>query len=156
MNAAATRGRVLGVLADSLQARIRKANVRTLMADDRVCLVTPYHPTSGFSVGTAMGRNKLIYGLADLTVVVASASGSGGTWAGATEALSKGYGAVAVYRGPGEGVGNGELEALGATPLKAVDDVLGLIASGDSDVSAAADVAEQLGIFDPPSGRPSA
>ena len=156
MNAAATRGRVIGVLADSLKARIRKANVRSLMADDRVCLVTPYHPASGFSVGSAMGRNKLIYGLADLTLIVASASGSGGTWAGATEALSKGYGAVAVYRGAGEGVGNGELEALGAIPVKAVDDVLELIASGDLDVPPAADDAEQLGIFDPPAGpRPA-
>lgn len=156
MNAAAVRGCVVGVLADSLQARIRKANVRALLADDRACLVTPYHPTSGFSVGTAMGRNKLIYGLADLTVVVASASGSGGTWSGATEALSKGCGAVAVWRGPGEGEGNADLENLGAVPVKDVDDVIALVMARDSDTPAAVEDARQLGMFDPPSGRPSA
>ena len=52
-----------------------------------LCLVTPYSPDAGFSVGTAMGRNKLIYALADYAVVVASDVEKGGTWAGATEAM---------------------------------------------------------------------
>ncbi len=34
-----------------------------------------------------MGRNKLIYTLADYAIVVASDAEKGGTWAGATEAL---------------------------------------------------------------------
>jgi len=38
-------------------------------------------------VGNAMGRNKYIYGLADHALVVSSAFGKGGTWAGAVEAL---------------------------------------------------------------------
>jgi predicted Rossmann fold nucleotide-binding protein DprA/Smf involved in DNA uptake len=146
MNAASERGRVVGVLADSLQARIRKAAIRTLVADDRVCLVTPYHPASGFSVGAAMGRNKLIYGLADLTVVVASTVESGGTWAGATEALTKEYGAVAVWRGAGEGPGNAELGARGAVPVKDVDEVLALLAAGPN-IAPREDV-EQLGMFE--------
>jgi predicted Rossmann fold nucleotide-binding protein DprA/Smf involved in DNA uptake len=145
MNAASERGRVVGVLADSLQARIRRAAVRTLIADDRVCLVTPYHPASGFSVGAAMGRNKLIYGLADLTVVVASAIESGGTWAGATEALSKEYGAVAVWRGPGEGPGNAELEGRGAVPVKDADEVLALLDSGPG-IEPRDQPSEQLGM----------
>ena len=147
MNAAAGRGHVVGVLADSLQSRIRNAAIRTLIADDRVCLVTPYHPRSGFSVGAAMGRNKYIYGLADITIVVASASGSGGTWAGATEAMTQGYGAVAVYRGPGEGEGNLALEDLGATPVKDVDDVLALLHAGPGSSPSEAST-DQLGLFE--------
>jgi predicted Rossmann fold nucleotide-binding protein DprA/Smf involved in DNA uptake len=34
-----------------------------------------------------MGRNRLIYTLADYAIVVASDAETGGTWAGATEAL---------------------------------------------------------------------
>jgi predicted Rossmann fold nucleotide-binding protein DprA/Smf involved in DNA uptake len=134
------------VLGDSLQARIRNAAIRTLIAEERVCLITPYHPGSGFSVGAAMGRNKLIYALADLTIVVAAASGSGGSWAGATEALRKGYGAVAVMRGSGEGPGNAELEALGAAPVKDVADVIDVLAAGSH--ATPPDNVEQLGMFE--------
>ena len=63
-----------------------------------------------------MARNKLVYALADLTVVVAADSGSGGTWSGAEEALRKRYGRVAVWRGAGEGSGNAALERMGAIP----------------------------------------
>jgi predicted Rossmann fold nucleotide-binding protein DprA/Smf involved in DNA uptake len=52
-----------------------------------LCLVTPFSPNAGFSIGAAMGRNRLIYCLADYAIVVASDAESGGTWAGATEAL---------------------------------------------------------------------
>jgi predicted Rossmann fold nucleotide-binding protein DprA/Smf involved in DNA uptake len=52
-----------------------------------LCLVTPYSPNAGFSVGAAMGRNRLIYCLADYAIVVASDAETGGTWAGATETL---------------------------------------------------------------------
>src|ERR1051326_7538399 len=43
----------LGVLADSLEATIRKADVRDPALDGRLLLVTPYAPTAGFSVGGA-------------------------------------------------------------------------------------------------------
>ena len=66
------------------------------------------------------GRNKLIYGLAQVTLVVASDLDSGGTWAGATEALRRGFGAVAVWTGEGAGAGNAALVERGAM---AVDDL---------------------------------
>jgi predicted Rossmann fold nucleotide-binding protein DprA/Smf involved in DNA uptake len=56
-----------------------------------LCLVTPYTPSAGFSVGAAMGRNRLIYTLADFAIVVASDAGTGGTWAGAAEALKNNW-----------------------------------------------------------------
>jgi predicted Rossmann fold nucleotide-binding protein DprA/Smf involved in DNA uptake len=79
------RGTAVGVLADSLERRI-KSQKEALSRGD-LCLVTPYSPNAGFSVGAAMGRNRLIYTLADYALVVASDAETGGTWAGATEAL---------------------------------------------------------------------
>jgi predicted Rossmann fold nucleotide-binding protein DprA/Smf involved in DNA uptake len=73
-----------------------------------------------------MGRNKIIYGLARVTVVVASSQGEGGTWAGATEAIRKRYGRVAVWIGPGAGPGNAALVKAGAAPIKRAEDLLNL------------------------------
>lgn len=81
------RGTAVGILADSLERAIRTPETRTALLRGDLCLVTPYAPNAGFSVGTAMGRNKLIYALADYAVVAASDVEKGGTWAGATEAL---------------------------------------------------------------------
>ena len=64
-----------------------------------------------------MGRNKLVYALSDVAVVVASAAGSGGTWAGATEALSAGWVNVFVRRTATMTPGNAELLERGALPI---------------------------------------
>jgi predicted Rossmann fold nucleotide-binding protein DprA/Smf involved in DNA uptake len=79
------RGTAVSVLADSLERAV-KSRKEALSRGD-LCLVTPYSPNAGFSVGAAMGRNRLIYTLADYAIVVASDAETGGTWAGATEAL---------------------------------------------------------------------
>ncbi len=121
MNAAyEVSGSVVGFLADSLLSRIRSADVLEALDGGTTCLVTSQHPAAGFSPGSAMGRNKLIYGLADLTIVIASDRKSGGTWAGATEAHKNQFGPVAVWRGQGEGPGNADLEGLGISALSDV------------------------------------
>ena len=68
-----------------------------------------------------MGRNKIIYGLSRCTIVVASDHETGGTWAGATEALKNGYGRVASWMGPGGGAGNSALVQHGAFELSDVN-----------------------------------
>ena len=96
MSAAADAGgSVIGALADSLERQARSATVRTLVADERLVLVSSYGADVPFSVGNAMGRNRLIYCLADAALVVVTADGTGGTWAGATEALKARW--VPVY-----------------------------------------------------------
>ena len=80
-----------------------------------------YNPDKRSFVGNAMGRNKLIYAMADLTLVVACEPDKGGTWLGATEALEKKFGRVAVWQGPGEGTGNAQLVEKGATPISSID-----------------------------------
>lgn len=64
-----------------------------------------------------MGRNKLIYTLADYALVVASDAESGGTWAGATEALKAGWVPVYVCDGPDFPDGNAQLLRRGGVPF---------------------------------------
>lgn len=110
-------GVALGALADSLEATARKADVREFILDGRLVMVTMYAPNAGFSVGAAMGRNKVIYGLSDYAVIVSSDLQSGGTWAGATEALKASWCPVFVRDGDNIPKGNGALIKLGAVPL---------------------------------------
>ena len=82
-------GKVSGVLADSLEKTIMNREHRNLLLDGQLVLISPYDPSAGFNVGHAMQRNKLIYALADASLVVSSDVNKGGTWAGATEQLGK-------------------------------------------------------------------
>ncbi len=120
-------GPVVGVLAESLSRTLKGPDVRRAVHEGGTVMCTPYSPDAPFSAGNAMGRNKLIYAQAELTVVVASDDGSGGTWSGATEALKNGYGTVAVWRGDGEGPGNGPLQLRGALPVSSLDDIESLL-----------------------------
>lgn len=110
-------GIALGAMADSLERAVRQADVRQFILEGRLVLVTPYVPTAGFSVGAAMGRNKLIYGLADYGMVVSSEFETGGTWAGATEALKAKWCPVFVRTAESVPQGNNELLKLGAAAL---------------------------------------
>ena len=120
-------GAVVGILAESLSRKLKRPDVRRAVYDGSTVMCTPYSPDAPFSAGNAMGRNKLIYAQAVLTVIIASDDGSGGTWSGATEALKHGYGPVAVWRGDGEGPGNECLQQLGAAPVSSLADIESLL-----------------------------
>jgi predicted Rossmann fold nucleotide-binding protein DprA/Smf involved in DNA uptake len=90
------RGFVVGLLADSLTKAIRVSEYRSAISRGDMCVVSSYHPEAGFSVGAAMGRNRLIYALSDFAIVIASDAQKGGTWAGASEALRSGWTPVFV------------------------------------------------------------
>ena len=125
MNAAFDAGgAVVGILADSLDRRLRDPDTRRAIHDDRVCLVTPYKPSMGFTVANAMARNKLIYAFAKRTLVVQSDLEKGGTWAGATEWLKRSPADVAVWSGPGEGKGNRALIEAGARAITEVEELV--------------------------------
>ena len=98
------RGTAVGVLPEGLEKSAR-AQREALRRGD-LCLVTPYSPNAGFSVGAAMGRNRLIYCLADYAIVVASDAETGGTWSGATETLKNGWVPVFVLDHPAMPDGN--------------------------------------------------
>lgn len=107
MNAALkASGFAVGILADSLEKAIRDPETRAALNRRDLCLATPYSPNAPFSVGAAMGRNRLIYALADYAIVVASDAERGGTWAGATEALKAKWVPVFVLDHPAMPEGN--------------------------------------------------
>ena len=107
-------GTAIGVLADSLLKTAISGKYRNGIMNDKIVLVSPYDPTSGFNVGNAMGRNKYVYALADWGLVVTTATGKGGTWAGATEALQKHGRSVYVRVEEMVPDGNHKLVELGA------------------------------------------
>lgn len=111
------RGFVVGLLADSLTKAIRVSEYRSAISRGDMCVVSAYHPEAGFSVGAAMGRNRLIYALADFAIVIASDAQKGGTWAGASEALRAGWTPVFVLDHASMPEGNQLLIQKGAHPL---------------------------------------
>ena len=82
-------GVTVGILAENLLKKSLERSNRKAIAQGRLLLCSPYHPKARFSVGTAMARNKLIYALADFTLVVSAEYKKGGTWAGASEELKR-------------------------------------------------------------------
>ena len=67
-----------------------------------------------------MGRNKLIYTLADQSLVVEATEGQGGTWSGATENLERQWTPLFVYR-DSPSPGNAKLLRRGALPVSEAD-----------------------------------
>lgn len=121
-------GRVIGVVADSLEQRIRDAETRRAVAEGQVVLVSPYGPATPFSIGAAMGRNKLIYCLSDAVLVVAATKGSGGTWAGAEEALKAYWVPVIVRASDNPSAADEALARMGARQISD-DDLRATVAS---------------------------
>ena len=139
-------GNVIGVPAHALSRTLKSPGVRRAVYDGRTVICSPYAPDSPFSVGKAMGRNKLIYALSDVTVAVAADSGSGGTWTGAMEALKGRYCQVAVWRGTGEGPGNGALADMGATSITDVTQLRAILDSPPSETEESS-LPEQVALF---------
>ncbi len=100
------RGSAVEVLAGSLDQEVRSREKSVRLSSGDLCMISPYSPEAPFSVGAAMGRNRLIYCLADYALVIACEVEKGGTWAGATEALKAGWGPVFVLDHPGMPDGN--------------------------------------------------
>lgn len=111
-------GYVIGILADSLLKQSVSSHARSAIADGRLLLLSPYHPGARFTVGTAMGRNKFIYAMADYALVVQTDHKKGGTWEGACEELRRSTHKTVFVRG-GEQipVGNRKLLGMGGVPF---------------------------------------
>jgi len=114
-------GTAIGVLADSLAKAAVAGKYRAGIKEGRLTLVSACDPNAGFNVGNAMGRNKYIYALADRALVVSCSGGTGGTWAGAIEALEK-IKDIPVFVQIDGAVpeGNQQLLKRGAKPLPAI------------------------------------
>jgi DNA processing protein len=120
-------GRVVGVLADSLEQASLNREHRNLLRDGQLVLISPYDPSAGFNVGNAMQRNKVIYALADAALVMSSDLKKGGTWTGAVEQLDRLKSVPLYVRSLGESsLGLDALRKKGAMPWPNPPDAQGL------------------------------
>ena len=110
-------GVAVGIPAEGISLASRSAEIRRRVHAGELSLASPYAPDARFSAGSANGRNKIVYALSQVTFVAAARDGSGGSWAGATEALERRYCPVAVWMGDGADDGNGALVRRGAIPI---------------------------------------
>lgn len=110
-------GHAVGVLAEGLGRAALAPQYHDALVNGRLTLISSYEPDSRWFAFKAMGRNKMIYALADAAVVVASSDESGGTWAGATEALKCGRIPLYVKAAGTVSQGNGKLLRAGARPF---------------------------------------
>jgi predicted Rossmann fold nucleotide-binding protein DprA/Smf involved in DNA uptake len=116
-------GTSLGVVAESLLQQSTRKKYRDLIVGGQVTLISSFDPEAPFNVGNAMARNRWIYALADRGLVVACSEESGGTWAGAIEALRLGF-PLYARRGNPDRPGNEALIRRGAWPIDDEFDVL--------------------------------
>jgi predicted Rossmann fold nucleotide-binding protein DprA/Smf involved in DNA uptake len=158
-SAADAGGPVVGVLAEGVERRLRDGSTRAVVASGQAVLVSPYHPGAAFSAGGAMGRNKIVYALSDVAVVVSSATGSGGTWTGAIEAIKGGWVPVLVRDTQDAPDGNRALIARGGVPLPAmvvdgdavtVESLVSLVPAGERRVAEGPAPYQQQSLFDEP------
>jgi predicted Rossmann fold nucleotide-binding protein DprA/Smf involved in DNA uptake len=110
-------GTSLGVVAESLLQLSTRRQFRDPIIGGRLALISSFDPEAPFSVGNAMARNRWIYALADRGLVVACSEESGGTWAGAIEALRLGF-PLYARRGNPDRPGNEALIRHGAWPIE--------------------------------------
>jgi DNA processing protein len=114
-------GAVVAVMAGDLERTARASETRLWLDEGRLLLLSHHHPRVGFSIAAAMERNKVIYALAEYGLVVASAQGQGGTWAGAREVQRHGWVPLFVRDAPSVPDGNRELLRPGALPFPALE-----------------------------------
>jgi predicted Rossmann fold nucleotide-binding protein DprA/Smf involved in DNA uptake len=109
-------GQVVGVLGHSLAQASLSRKYRQGLQNNNLVLISPYNPEAGFSVGTAMARNKYVYTLSDACLVVSSDL-KGGTWNGANENLKNFWVPLLVREDSKMPKGNKKLIELGATAV---------------------------------------
>jgi predicted Rossmann fold nucleotide-binding protein DprA/Smf involved in DNA uptake len=112
-------GTVLGILSGNLAQEVISGEGRSYLADERLGLMSPFHPKAPFTVWSAMDRNKLIYAMADFALVVSAGLNKGGTWSGATENLKKGWAPLFVRDDVDAPAGNRGLIKSGGIAMEA-------------------------------------
>ncbi len=110
----------VGFVADSLIRKSTSGIFRNHIIKNRLCLVSPFNPEAGFSVGNAMARNRLIYTQSDATIIV-TADTKGGTWEGSKENIKKKW--VPIWVCDFKEKGNEALISLGARRLPLNEEV---------------------------------
>jgi predicted Rossmann fold nucleotide-binding protein DprA/Smf involved in DNA uptake len=110
-------GYVACVLAGALGLFATSPEFRHHLLGRHLTLLSAYEPDARWFLHTAMERNRLLYGMSDAALVVASALGTGGTWTGAEQALGGGRVKVFVKAAGTTAPGNAKLLQMGGLPF---------------------------------------
>jgi predicted Rossmann fold nucleotide-binding protein DprA/Smf involved in DNA uptake len=81
-----------------------------------VLILSTFFPKAPWSVGLAMARNPIIYGLAE-DIYVAQSANKGGTWEGVHDGLRRGRKIFVRVSQPVENIANNEFFSKGAIPV---------------------------------------
>ena len=103
-------------ISDSLVKKIKSRDIISAIVNNRLIVLSMAKPDAGFTIGSAMTRNKFIYAQSDGTVIIKSDYEKGGTWNGAVENLSKQWSLTFCWNNANY-KGNLELINRGAIPV---------------------------------------
>lgn len=132
LGALEAEGLVVGVLANGLLQVALSSKYRSHLMSNNLALVSPFYPEAGFDRGNAMSRNKYVYGLSTVAVVVHSKT-EGGTWNGAIENLKRGWSPLWV-RKDDEAMGNRAIAAQkGAEWIDSLEQLNDLLACNETE-----------------------
>jgi DNA processing protein len=109
------KGQSIIVLPQGIETYKSKTYYRQIVSGD-VLVISIYHPKAPWSVGLAMDRNKIIYGLAH-HIYAAESNNSGGTWEGVQDGLKRGRKVYVRQPNHSEKNANDLLIQKGATPV---------------------------------------
>jgi DNA processing protein len=109
------KGQSIIVLPQGIETYKSKTYYRQIVKGD-VLVISIYHPKAPWSVGLAMDRNRIIYGLAH-HIYAAESNNSGGTWEGVQDGLKRGRKVYVRQPIHGEKNANDLLIQKGATPV---------------------------------------
>lgn len=111
-------GLAIGVIAEKLDRASLSVQYRQYIREERLVLISMFAPEAPFTIAHAKGRDKYTYALSDHALVVSAERDKGGTWAGATEQLTRLRHVPVFVRSEGTlPSGNPALLALGGQPF---------------------------------------
>lgn len=108
-------GQSIIVLPQGIETFNNKSYYAAIVRGD-VLVISTYHPKTPWSVGLAMDRNKIIYGLAK-EIYVAESGDSGGTWEGVLNGIKRGRQVFIRFASNDEKNANNLLIKKGAIPV---------------------------------------
>ncbi len=130
---------VVSFTGDGLSKNLKNPTNISAVQNGQMLIISASKPSSGFTVGNAMNRNKYIYMSSLTTIVVKSDLEKGGTWAGAVESVKKEYSPVVGWNNESY-LGNMKLiNSYGVIPINS---------DWNFDLSTTKRVNEQQSLFD--------
>lgn len=116
------KGQSIIVLPQGIETYKNKSYYAPMVSGD-VLVISTYHPKTPWSVGLAMDRNKIIYGLAE-EIYAAESGSSGGTWEGVLNGIKRGRKVFVRLASNDENNANNILISRGAIPVDITGNII--------------------------------